>query len=163
MIKRSTILLQAIIILIGVGALAFLLLEPLTEGRNAGATLFQVYFNDGFLACAYVASIAFFAGLYQAFKLIGFIRQNKIFSLDSVKALKIIKYCAMSLVGFAVAAEAYLFIVRPGDDIAGGVFMGLLIIFFSGVVVIIATLFEYLLQKVIDIKSNILNRFNNND
>ena len=56
-------------------------------------------------------------------------------------------------VGFVVAAEAYLFIVRPGDDIAGGVFMGLLIIFVSGVIAIAATVFERTLQSAVDMKS----------
>ena len=70
-----------------------------------------------------------------------------------MRALRTIKYCAMVIVAFIVAAEAYLFIARPGDDIAGGVFMGLLIIFVSGVVAIAAAVFERLLQSAIDIKS----------
>ncbi len=151
--KHSTILLQIVTVIIGVSALAFILLEPLNEGRNAHATLFQIYFNDGFLAWAYLASISFFVGLYQAFKLLEYIGQNKIFSIDAIKTLWTIKLCAKTLVGFVVAAEAYLFIARPGDDIAGGVFMGLLIIFASGIVAIAADLFEGILQSAIDIKS----------
>ena len=152
--KRSaTIVLQIVVVLIGIGALAFLLWEPLVEGRNAHATLFQIYFNDPFLAWAYTASIAFFVGLYQAFKLLGYIGRNEVFRERSVKALRTIQYCAKIIVGFVVAAEAYLFIVRPGDDIAGGVFMGLLIIFVSGVVAIAAAVFEKLLQSAVDIKS----------
>ncbi len=152
--KHSTIILQIVIILIGIAALAFLLLEPLAEGRNAGATLFQVYFNDGFLAWAYLASISFFVGLYQAFKLLGYIRQNKIFSIDAIKTLWTIKLCAKTLVGFVVAAEAYLLIIRPGDDIAGGVFMGLLIIFVSGIVAIATDVFESILQSAINGKTD---------
>ena len=146
--KRGSILfLKAVIILIGIGALAFLLWEPHIEGRNAHATLFQIYFNDPFLAWAYTASIAFFVALYQAFKLLGYIGQHNVFSLNSVKALRTIKYCAKVIVAFIVVAEAYLFIVRPGDDIAGGVFMGLLILFISGVVAITAAVFEKMLLR----------------
>ena len=151
--RSSTITLQVVIVLIGAGALAFLLWEPQIEVRNVHATLFQIYFNDPFLAWAYTASISFFVALYQAFKLLGYIGRNEVFSQRSVKALRIIKYCAEIIVGFIVAAEAYLFIVRPGDDIAGGVFMGLLIILVSGVVATAATVFEKLLQKAVDIKS----------
>ena len=75
------------------------------------------------------------------------------FSQHSVKALRSIKYCAKVIVGFIVAAETYLFIARPGDDIAGGVFMGLLIIFVSGVIAIAAAVFEKTLQSAVDIKS----------
>lgn len=151
--KSSTILLQAIIVIIGIGVLALMLWEPHIEGRNVNATLFQIYFNDPFLAYAYTASIAFFIALYQAFKLVGYIGRDEVFSTHSVKALQTIQYCAKTIVGFVVVAEAYLFIIRPGDDIVGGVFMGLLIIFASGVTAITAAMFERILQGAIDIKS----------
>ena len=151
--RSSTIILQLVVVLIGIGALAFMLWEPTIEGRNARATLFQVYFNDPFLVWAYTASIAFFIGLYQAFTLLGYIRQNKVFSQPAVKTLRTIRYCGSVLVGLIVAAEAYLFIARPGDDIAGGVFMGLLMIFVSGVIATVAAMFERILQNAVDIKS----------
>ena len=151
--KSSTLILQIVVILIGIGVLAFMLWEPTIEGRNVNSTLFQIYFNDPFLAYAYTASIAFFMAIYQAFKLLGYVGQNEVFSEKSVKALRTIKYCAMTIVAFVVGAEAYLFIVRPGDDIAGGVFMGLLIIFVSGVVAIAAAVFEKTTQSAVDIKS----------
>jgi hypothetical protein len=76
--RRSTILLQVVIVLIGIGALAVMFWEPHIERRNAHATLFEIYFKDPFLAYAYIASIPFFAALYQAFKVLGYERQNKI-------------------------------------------------------------------------------------
>ena len=151
--RDSTILLQVVVVLIGIGALAFLLWEPRIECRNMHATTFEIYFKDPFLAWAYTASIAFFVALYQAFKLLGYIGRNEVFSQRSVKALRTIKYCAKIIVGFIVAAEAYLFIVRPDDDIAGGVFMGLLIIFVSGVIATAAAVFEKTLQSAVDMKS----------
>ena len=153
--KRSSIIfLQVVIVLIGIGVLALMLWEPHLEGRNAQATLFQIYFNDPFLAYAYLSSIAFFVALYQAFKLLGYIGQNKVFSLNSIKALRTIKYCAISLVGFIAGAEAYLFIVMSGkDDIAGGVAIGLVLIFIALVMATAAAVFERLLQSAVDIKS----------
>src|ERR1043166_6833059 len=97
--RGSTIFLQVVIVLIGIGALSLLLWEPHVEGRNAHATLFQIYFNDPFLAYAYTASIAFFVALYQAFKVLGYVRQNTTFSQATVKALRRIKYCAMTIIG----------------------------------------------------------------
>jgi len=147
--KSLAIFLQSLTVLIGIGALAFMLVEPLFEGRNNHATLFQVYFNDAFLACAYIASISFFAVIYQAFKLFGYIGENKTFSVKSVKALAAIKYSAMSLIISLLAGEAYLFIVqrKVEEDIAGGVAMGLMLIFVSSVVAIVAGRFERLLQN----------------
>ena len=151
--RSSTIFLQTVIVLIGIGAFALMLWEPHIEGRNVHATLFEIYFKDPFLAYAYIASIAFFTALYQAFKVLGYVRQNKTFSQATVKALRTIKYCAITIIGFVVAAVAYLFIVRPGDDIAGGVFMGILITFASSVIATAAAVFERTLQSAVDIKS----------
>jgi hypothetical protein len=152
--RSSTIFLQIVIVFIGIGALALMLWEPHLEGRNAHATLFEIYFKDPFLAYAYTASIAFFVALYQAFKLLGYIGANEVFSQRSVKALRTIKYCAMTLVAFIVGAEAYLFIfVRGKDDIAGGVMIGLLMVFVSVVAATAAAVFERLLQSAVEIKS----------
>src|SRR3954470_19559823 len=118
--RGSTIFLQVVIVLIGIGSLALLLWEPHIEGRNAHATLYQIYFNDPFLAYAYTASIAFFIALYQAFKLLGYIGQNKVFSLSSVKALRTIRYCALALSILIVTAGLYIRIFHAaGDDPAG--------------------------------------------
>jgi hypothetical protein len=152
--RNSTIFLQIVIVLIGIGALALMLWEPHLEGRNAHATLFEIYFKDPFLAYAYIASIPFFVALYQAFKVLGYAGQNKVFSQAAVKALWTIKYCAIVLVAFIVGAEAYLFIVQRGkDDIAGGVAMGLFIIFVSIIIATAAAMFERILQNAVDIKS----------
>jgi len=153
--KSSTVFLQVVIVFIGIGALALMLWEPHLEGRNAHSTLFQIYFNDPFLAYAYIASIAFFVALYQAFKLLGYVGRGDVFSQRSVKALRTIKYCAMSLVGFLVGAEAYFFIVQRSkvDDIAGGVMMGLFLIFVSVVVATAAAVFERTLQSAVELKS----------
>lgn len=152
--RSSTIFLQIVIVFIGIGALALMLWEPHLEGRNAHATPFEIYFKDPFLAYAYAASIAFFVALYQAFKLLGYIGANEVFSQRSVKALRTIKYCALTLVAFIVGAEAYLFIfVRGKDDIAGGVMIGLLMVFVSVVAATAAAVFERLLQSAVEIKS----------
>ena len=152
--RSSTIFLQLVIVLIGIGVLALMLWEPHLEGRNAHATLVEIYFKDPFLAYAYLASIAFFAALFQAFRLLGYIGRNKVFSLDSVRALRTIKYCAIALVAMIGAAVAYLFIfVRAKDDIAGGVAIGLFMIFVSVVIGTAAAVFERLLQNAVDMKS----------
>jgi Protein of unknown function (DUF2975) len=152
--RGSTVFLQVVIVLIGLGVLALMLWEPHLEGRNAHATTFEIYFKGPFLAYAYFASIAFFVALYQAFTLLGYIRHNEVFSLNSVRALRTIKYCAIALVAMIGAAVAYLFIfVRDKDDIAGGVAMGVLMIFVSTVIGTAAAVFERLLQNAVDIKS----------
>ena len=150
--RGSTIFLQIVIVLIGVGALALMLWEPHVEGRNAHATLFEIYFKDPFLAYAYIASIPFFKSLYQAFKVLGYVRQNKTFSPATVKALRTIKYCAIAIIGF-VAASLIFIVFADKDDRPAGVFMRILIAFPSIVIATAAAMFERILQNAVDIKS----------
>lgn len=150
--KGSIVFLQAVIVLFGIGVLAFLLWEPNVEGRNANATLFEVYFNDPFLAYAYTASIPFFVGLYQAFKALGYVGRNEVFSEGTVKALKTIKYCAIAIIGFVAVSVVFLFF-GDQDDRPQGVTMRVVIAFASTVVAIAAAMFERILQKAVDLKS----------
>lgn len=139
--KGPTIFLQAVTVLIGAGALAFMLWEPHVEGRNAHASLFEIYFKDPFLAYAYLASIPFFAALYQAFKALGYIGRDKAFSRETLKALRTIRSCALAVIGFVALGEFFI-IMGGSDDRAGGVFMGVLIAFGSAVAAAAATMFE---------------------
>ena len=129
-----------------------MLWEPHVEGRNAHATTFEIYFNDPFLAYAHVGSIPFFVALYQAFKVVGYAGQNKVFSQAAVKALRTIKYCAIALIGFVAVGEIFI-MFGNSDDRAGGVFMGVLITFGSIVIATAAAMFERILQNAVDIKS----------
>ena len=149
--RSSTIFLQVVIVLFGVGILALLLWEPHVEGVNAHATFFEVYFS-AFIAYAYIGSIPLFVGLYQALKLLGYIRRNEIFSPRSVRALRTIKYCAVAIIGF-VAVSVIFMIFGDRDDRPAGLFMRILITFPSIVVAIAAAVFERILQNAVDLKS----------
>ena len=149
--RGSTIFLQVVTALLGVSVLALLLWEPQVEGRNVHATQFEIYFKDPFLAYIYLAFVPFFAGLYQAFKILGYARRNEIFSQRSVRALRIIKYCALTTAIFIVGAEVYIFIfVRGTDDVAGGVMMGAFIIVVSAITATAAAVFERTLQSAVE-------------
>lgn len=152
--RGSTIFLQVVIALLGVGVLALLLWEPQVEGRNVNATQFEIYFKDPFLAYIYLAFVPFFVGLYQAFKIFGYTRRKEMFFQPSVRALRIIKCCALTTAIFILGAEAYLFIFMRGkDDIAGGVMMGAFIILVSAIIATAAAVFERNLQNAVAIKS----------
>jgi len=152
--RSSTIFLQTVIVLIGIGALTLLLLEPRTEGVNAHATtLAQIYFDDPFLWLVYAGSIPFFVALYQAVQVLGYAGQNKIFSQAAVNALRRIKYCALAIIGFVVVEEIFIKLNHGTDDAAGGVFIGVLIAFGSIVIATATAMFERILQSAVDIKS----------
>lgn len=149
--RGSTLFLQVVIVLIGVGALAFLLWEPHVEGVNAHATLFEKYANF-FVAYVYVASIPFFMGLYQAIKVLGYAGQNRVFSPEAVRTVRTIKYCTLSILGF-VAVSVLFMIGGDKEDRPGGTFMRILVAFPSVVVGTAAAMFERILQNALDLKS----------
>ena len=153
--RSSTIFLQIVIVLIGIGALALMLWEPRIEGRNAHATNFEIYFKDPFLALVYAGSIPFFIALYQAFKVLGYAGRNQVFSPAAVKALRTIKFCALAIIGFVVVEEIVIMLMNNGDSDNPGapIFMGVLITFPSIVVATAAAMFERILQNAVDIKS----------
>jgi hypothetical protein len=123
------------------------------EGINAHATPFEIYFKDPFLAYAYLASVPFFVALYQAFKVLGYIGWNKAFAPATVKALRIVKFCALAIIGFVAGGEI-LIMLGDSDDRTGGVFIGALIIFGSVVMAAAAAMFERIFQNAMGTKSD---------
>jgi len=151
--RISIVFLQAVIVLIGIMALAILIWFPLTEGRATNLDLFSIYF-DKFILYVYATSIAFFVALYKAFRLLGYIGQNKVFSSKSVKTLKSIKYCAIVLGILIVMAGVYIRIFHgKEEDPAGFLVICIVTTFVSIVVATAAGIFEKILQNAVDMKS----------
>ena len=150
--RAATVFLRVVLVLVAIGALVLLLWEPQVEGVNAHATLVQIYFHDPFLAYMYVASIPFFTGLYQAFKVLGYVGRGELFSPSAVKSLRTIKYCAMAIIGFVALGEVFI-LSQESDDHAGGVAVGVMIIFASAVVATAMSVLEHSLQNAVNMKS----------
>lgn len=148
--KTSTaLILQTAIALFGIATLAFMFVMPHFEGRNAHATVFEVYFKDPFLAYACIGSIPFFLALYRAFKLFGQVRQTGAFSPSTVAALRTIKRCAFVLIAFVAGAIVFILMAGDGDDRPQGIVMGLFVILCSGIVATVAALFARNLQNTL--------------
>ncbi len=150
--RSSTAFLQAVIVLVGIGALALLLLEPHVEGVNAHATNVQIY-SDPFILLVYAGSVPFFIALYQAIKVLGYVGASKVFSPQAVRALRTIKYCALAIVGFVVLEEIWIMLTHGNDDAAGAFMMGVFITFGSIVIATAAAMFERILQSAVELKS----------
>jgi hypothetical protein len=148
----ATLFLRAVLVLLGIGVFTLLLVEPHFEGRNANATVFEIYFKDPFLAYLYVGATPFFVGLYHAIKVLGYAERNKEFSPSTLSSVRTIKYCATTLLAFVVGAEIII-IAQESDDHAGGVMIGVFIAFVAIVVATAMTVLERTLQKAVDLKS----------
>ncbi len=121
--RSAAVFLQSIITLFGLLVLTFLLVEPHFEGRNAHATVFEVYFKDPFLAYAYAGSVPFFWALYRAVGLFGDAGRHGKFSQATVDALRTIKRCALTLVGFVAGAVAIIIATGDNEDRPQGIMM----------------------------------------
>ncbi|MGG5796240.1 hypothetical protein CN941_28210 [Bacillus cereus] len=100
----------------------------------------------------YGAAIPFYCALCQAFNLLRYIDENKAFSELSVKVLKNIKCCAITISGlYVLGLPLFHFIAKKVDPPIG--LMGIIIIFASLVIAVFAAILQRLLQEAINIKS----------
>lgn len=150
--SSSTVFLQVIIGIVGLAALAFMLVEPHFEGRNRDATVFEVYFHDPFLAYVYLASIPFFVAIFQAIRVLNHVRQNTTFSPTAVQAVRTIKYCTLLMIGF-VAFSFVFMMFGEQEDRPQGIMMRVFVAVPSIVVATAAAIFERLLQNAVELKS----------
>lgn len=126
---------------------------PLTEGRATNLDLFSIY-TDPLILYGYAASVPFFVALYKAFKLLGYIGQNNAFSINSVRALRSIRYCAIILSLLIVLSGIYIRLFHHKDDDPAGFLALCIVITFASLVVATAVaVFEKILQKGIELKA----------
>jgi hypothetical protein len=152
--KTSTVFLQGLLVLAGISVLGFMLWLPPHEGRNAQATLFAAYFKDPFLAYVYLGSIPFFTALYQAFRVLDYIRRDETFLPPTLKALRTIRYCALATVGLTVGGVVYLVLAAGAqEDTAGGVMPGAFAAFVSLAAAAGAGVLESIIKRSADARS----------
>ncbi|MDF2544880.1 MAG: YoaS [Herbinix sp.] len=73
---------------------------------------------------------------------------------SSVKALKMIKYCAITITILYVAGLPLFYLVGEKDDAPGVIVIGLIMVFASMVITFFAAILQMLLKEAIDIKSD---------
>ncbi len=109
--RSSTMFLKVIIFLAGISVLALcILLVP--EMANFAANLYPNIAPMKYLVfiVMYGAAVPFYVALYQAFNLLQYIDENTAFSELSVKALKNIKRCAITISGlYVLSLPLFLF------------------------------------------------------
>ena len=150
--RGSTLFLKIVILLIAVSVLGGMIWFPPTEGRAINLDLMSIY-SDPFIIFVYIGSIPFFVGLYQAFKLLNLIDDNKAFSQLAVNTIRNMKLAALSLIGFIILALVYIRFIANGDDVAGPTMLGVCVALAFGVIATGASVFQKLFQNAVDIKS----------
>ena len=149
----TTLFLKLAITFIGFPVLALCIFLVPKIGNFAGELYPDIaYMKSLVLINMYAAAIPFYIALYQAFNLLRYIDENTAFSELSVKALKNIKCCAITISGlYVLGLPLFRFIAKKVDPPIG--LMGLIIIFASLVIAVFAAVLQRLLQEAINIKS----------
>ena len=150
---KSTLFLKIAIILIGTPVLAlgiFGLFDLYTYPLNLNNYELILY---PIIIGIYVTFIPFYFALYQTFKLLCYIDKSNAFSELSVKALKNIKYCAISISIFYITILPVCMFYSQKHDFPGLVIMTMFSGFTSAVIAVFAAVLQKLLKEAIDIKS----------
>lgn len=152
--RGTTLFLKTAVILIGIPVLALcIFLVP--EIANFAAELYpnHTYLKYLVLIDLYATAIPFYFALYQAFKLLSYIDTNKAFSELSVRVLKNIKYCAITISSLFVVGMPLFYLIAERDDAPGIIVIGMGMVFASMVIAVFAAVLQRLLQEAIDIKA----------
>jgi signal transduction histidine kinase len=150
--RGTTLFLKMAVILIGIPVLALGIFGVTWLTKNP-ANPEYAHILYPIVIGMYVSVIPFFVALVQAFKLLGYIDRNQAFSELSVKALKNIKFCAITITVVYAIVLPFVFMVAQLDDAPGLVIVGMVPIFASMVIAVFAAVLQRLLQEAIDIKS----------
>ncbi|BAC12372.1 hypothetical conserved protein [Oceanobacillus iheyensis HTE831] len=151
--KRETQVLKIAVFLIGLPVLAlciFLFPEVLSIAERNGE---YFYLLPLFIIYLYLTAIPFYYALLQAYKLLQFIDQNKAFSEQSIKSLKIIRYCATMISVMYVISLPVFYVLAELDDAPGLILIGLVITFASLIIAVFAAVLQKLFKNANDIKS----------
>jgi hypothetical protein len=145
--QGSTLFLKTVIIVIGIAVLTLcIFVLPMgLRSENVGGYL-------PILLGMYIPAIPFFVGLFQGFKILNLIDKRKAFSEEAVNDLKIIKCCGAIISVLYGIGMPYIFMVAQWDDAPGVVLIGLVFVFASAMVAIMAAILQKLFQDAIEIK-----------
>lgn len=150
--RGSTLFLKTAVILMGIPVLALCIFGLYTLANNPVSPDYA-HILYPILIGMYVSAIPFFIAVYQAFKLLSYIDKNQSFSELSVKSLKKIKFCAITISGLYLVIMPFVFLVADLDDAPGLIIFGMVPVFASMVIAVFAAVLQRLLQEVIHIKS----------
>lgn len=152
--KRSTYFLRFAAIAVG-------LLVVLLSGLVFHAMLYgwsQEYPPIAYARFPFMAAIAislplFLTALMQAWRLLGYLDRKQAFSIQSIVALRRIKYLAWTMSAALLLCLPFIFLWAELDDAPGLIIIGLIFSAAPMVVGVFADLLQNLIQNALDFKS----------
>lgn len=154
--KRETVFLKLSVIVLALPILAaciFLLPFLWRDATESGGWIANSM--RPIVVGMYVAAVPYFAALFQTFTLLGLIDRNEAFSYRSVKVLRVIKYCALTITVIYMALLPFFYWFAERDDSPGFLVLGFVFVFAAFVIAVFAELLQKLLKRAIDMKQEI--------
>lgn len=151
--KKETLFLKVAVILMGLPALALCAFGlPALAIDAADGSREMAYVLYGLMAMLGATAIPYFIALFQAFRLLIYIDGGKVFSQQSVEALKRIKYCGIGFSAVCFLGMPLFYIMAELDDAPGVILVGAVFVFAPLVIAVFAAVLQKLLQAAIDLK-----------
>jgi hypothetical protein len=143
----STLFLRGVIFALGLTVLTLCAVAlPL------GIASDQTGYYKPILLGLYIPAIPFFFALQQAVKLLDNIDKNRAFSAGSVRSLRNIRNCGLTISGLFAVGTPYIFYAADQDDAPGVLLLALVIVFTSFVIAVFAAVLQKLIQNALDLK-----------
>ncbi|MDP3963758.1 MAG: DUF2975 domain-containing protein [bacterium] len=152
--QASTLFLKVVLIILGGLVMAFCIFAIPMMSRGVGIEWPQLtHLKYPILIGGYLTALPFFVALYQAFKLLTYIDRSIAFSDVSVRALRSIKYCGITMSILYAASTPIVFQIAEADDAPGAVLFWMLFALAPAIVAVFAAVLQKLVENAIDIKS----------
>lgn len=152
--KGSTLFLKGVLCLMALAVLVLCIFGLPSLAQGLGEEFPPVApLREGILFGLYLTAIPFFLALFQAFKLLNYIDKGLAFSELSVKALKWIKYSAVTMTGLYLIGMPIALLIAEWDDAPGVVPLAFLLACSPLVIAVFAAVLQKLVQSAIDMKS----------
>ncbi|OHB15327.1 MAG: hypothetical protein A2605_03390 [Candidatus Zambryskibacteria bacterium RIFOXYD1_FULL_39_35] len=150
----STLILKATVVVLGLIVIALCIFALPSMWKGGSIEFAEASYAVKLVVIGlYATTVPFFIALWQALKLLHYIRKDMAFSDLSVKALKNIKYSAIIIGVLYMSGEPLLFPIADADDAPGLVVIGFAIACAPFVIAAFANVFQKILQDGIEIKN----------
>lgn len=100
-----------------------------------------------------ITAVAFYVALYHGMALLRLIDRHKAFSLESVHALRMIKYCGGLIGALYILAMPAVYLVAELDDAPGLILVGMAFAGAPITVSVFAALMQKLVQTAVELKT----------
>ena len=152
--RTSTLFLRAAVTVIGLGVLALcIFLLPLMWAHAYEEWPQHGYAVRAVVAAMYVTALPFYVGIYKGWRILDAIDKRQAFSVRSIKALRVISYCAGIISVVYILSLPFFYIWADNTDAPGLMVIGQFLVGMPAIISVAVGLLRRLLVEAVDIKS----------